>query len=568
MDATFLGGERQDMSSDGIALGQLEGVYPLLDLLQVGFVLVGPDGGVRHATGQGRSLLGRRRVDAAALAGVLGDLAADLVTPVLSGRVRATRWREHRFAAPDGGEIEIAVRSVAVDAAGARAALLAFYDISVEVGLHRRYKALLARQEAINDELRRRIAEELREHEDDLAQFGELLRVAPAIFASFVGEAGAAVAAIAAVAGAEALDDGAAITALRESHTLKGNARGLGLHFIAGRAHAVEDLIAEARREGAAAPPAELDPALSDLRRAIERAVAVRGGLAGDGDGGGGDGDDGAAALAEIGAALDLALAALDPGHPERARLVRARATARRLARIPLSQLLHYLRVTARAVAAATGHEAPMVEVRGGGVAVPRAVHDALHAALPHLVRNAIVHGLEPDGERIAAGKPAAGTITVEARVDGDRLVVTLTDDGRGIDRDRLAAALAATGGPDAARAVARRPPVPPRAVDPRRRRPRRRPRHGRARRPRRPGRDWRDPGRRQRARPGHDVHRDRAAARRLRRATRPRRRPRRGPGSRSRTGRGRGPAWSRRRRRRARALAPGRRRRSRSRPR
>jgi chemotaxis protein histidine kinase CheA len=449
MDATLLGGERQAMSSDGIALGQLEGVYPLLDLLQVGFVLVGPGGGVRHATGQARSLLGRRRVDAAALAEVLGDLAADLVTPVLSGRVRATRWREHRFAAPDGGEIEIAVRSVAVDADGARAALLAFYDISVEVGLHRRYKALLARQEAINDELRRRIAEELREHEDDLAQFGELLRVAPAIFASFVAEAGAAVAAIAVVAGAEALDDGAAITALRESHTLKGNARGLGLHFIAGRAHAVEDLIAEARRDGAAAPPAELDLALSDLRRAIERAVAVRGGLAGDGDGDGAgdDGDDGAAALTELGAALDLALAALDPGHPERARLERARATARRLARIPLSQLLHYLRVTARAVAASTGREAPIVEVRGGGVAVPRAVHDALHAALPHLVRNAIVHGLEPDGERIAAGKPAAGTITVDARVDGDRLVVTLTDDGRGIDRDRLAAALAATGG-------------------------------------------------------------------------------------------------------------------------
>jgi len=440
------------MSSDAIALGQLEGVYPLLDLLQVGFVLVGPDGAVRHVTGQAKSLLGRRRVDAAALAEALGGLADDLVAPVLSGRVRTTRWREHRFTAPGGGEVEVAVRSVAVDAGGARAALLALYDISVEVGLHRRYKALLARQEEINDELRRRIAEELREHEDDLAQFAELLKVAPAIFASFVAEAEAAVAAIAAVAGAATLDDAAAVVALREGHTLKGNARGLGLHFIAGRAHAVEELIAEARKEAVTAPPAELDAALADLRRAIDRAVAIRGGLAGDDDGDG-DGAAGAGAgeaaetLAEIGDALELALAALPPDHPERARLERARSSARRLARIPLSQLLHYLRITARAVAASTGHEAPMVEVRGGEVAVPRAVHDALQAALPHLVRNAIVHGLEPDAERIAAGKPAAGTIAVAARVDGDRLVVTLTDDGRGIDRAGLAAALAAAGG-------------------------------------------------------------------------------------------------------------------------
>jgi chemotaxis protein histidine kinase CheA len=87
--------------------------------------------------------------------------------------------------------------------------------------------------------------------------------------------------------------------------------------------------------------------------------------------------------------------------------------------------------------------------VRGGELAVPPAIHDALHAALPHLVRNAIVHGIEPGDQRTAQGKPAAGTITVDARLEpgGEALVVEIRDDGRGIDRDRLARALGEAGG-------------------------------------------------------------------------------------------------------------------------
>jgi chemotaxis protein histidine kinase CheA len=429
-------------STEGIRLEHLEGVYPLLELLQVGFVLIGPDGDVRHATSLARSLLGRRRIDGAQLREVLGDLDRELVAPILAGHVRQTRWREHRFATPRGGEMQVAVRTTAVEADGGRHVLLALYDVSVEVGLHRRYKEVVARQEASNEELRRRIAEELREHEDDLAQFGELLQIAPAIFASFVREAAAAVRAIEALASTRASDDDA-VRALRESHTVKGNARGLGLHFIAGRAHAVEDLIAAARDRGEAPPRAELAAAVGDLRRAIDRAGALRGGLEGAPDDGGPRG----AELAEIGAQLAAALAALDADHPARARVARAGAALERLARVPLSQLLHFVRVTARSVAAASGADVPAVDVRGGELAVPPAVHDALHAALPHLVRNAIVHGIEPGDQRAALGKPAAGTITVDARVDGDALVVEIKDDGRGIDRDRLARALGDAGG-------------------------------------------------------------------------------------------------------------------------
>jgi two-component system chemotaxis sensor kinase CheA len=51
-----------------------------------------------------------------------------------------------------------------------------------------------------------------------------------------------------------------------------------------------------------------------------------------------------------------------------------------------------------------------------------------------HLVRNAADHGIESAADRRQAGKPDAGVITVEASRAGDRLVITVSDDGRGID--------------------------------------------------------------------------------------------------------------------------------------
>jgi two-component system, chemotaxis family, sensor kinase CheA len=57
---------------------------------------------------------------------------------------------------------------------------------------------------------------------------------------------------------------------------------------------------------------------------------------------------------------------------------------------------------------------------------------------LVHMVRNALDHGLEPAAERIAAGKPEAGTLRLRAYHQGSSLVIELKDDGRGIDPDRI----------------------------------------------------------------------------------------------------------------------------------
>jgi hypothetical protein len=72
-------------------------------------------------------------------------------------------------------------------------------------------------------------------------------------------------------------------------------------------------------------------------------------------------------------------------------------------------------------------------------------------SAMAHAVRNAVDHGLEGASERIACGKPAIGTLTLEARESAGELVVEIRDDGRGIDWERLRAKALAAGLPAAA---------------------------------------------------------------------------------------------------------------------
>jgi two-component system chemotaxis sensor kinase CheA len=71
---------------------------------------------------------------------------------------------------------------------------------------------------------------------------------------------------------------------------------------------------------------------------------------------------------------------------------------------------------------------------RGETTELDKTILDRLFEPLLHVVRNAIDHGVEPPHERRAAGKPEVATIAIEAERAGDRFVVKITDDGRGID--------------------------------------------------------------------------------------------------------------------------------------
>jgi two-component system chemotaxis sensor kinase CheA len=75
----------------------------------------------------------------------------------------------------------------------------------------------------------------------------------------------------------------------------------------------------------------------------------------------------------------------------------------------------------------------------GQDTELDRTVIDALGDPIVHLVRNALDHGLESAEERVAAGKPPTGTIEIAARHAGSSIVISVRDDGRGIDPERVA---------------------------------------------------------------------------------------------------------------------------------
>ena len=79
-------------------------------------------------------------------------------------------------------------------------------------------------------------------------------------------------------------------------------------------------------------------------------------------------------------------------------------------------------------------------QIRGEQTGVDRDILDKLEAPLSHLIRNAIDHGIESPGERIADGKSPSGSIVLEARHRAGMLQILITDDGRGIDVERLRA--------------------------------------------------------------------------------------------------------------------------------
>lgn len=78
------------------------------------------------------------------------------------------------------------------------------------------------------------------------------------------------------------------------------------------------------------------------------------------------------------------------------------------------------------------------LEIVGRNTEMDRDIAGVLDSPLGHLLRNAVDHGMETPDVRRAAGKPEEGTILLEAKHRGGALVVTVKDDGKGIDVDRL----------------------------------------------------------------------------------------------------------------------------------
>jgi two-component system chemotaxis sensor kinase CheA len=116
---------------------------------------------------------------------------------------------------------------------------------------------------------------------------------------------------------------------------------------------------------------------------------------------------------------------------------------------LPFVQACDALHRTVRDLAARERKPTELV-IQGGEIELDRSIIDGLRAPLLHLVRNAVDHGIESADERSSASKPPRATITIAAALRGDRVEVTVRDDGRGIDVDRIRDRLRQNGMPAA----------------------------------------------------------------------------------------------------------------------
>jgi two-component system chemotaxis sensor kinase CheA len=106
----------------------------------------------------------------------------------------------------------------------------------------------------------------------------------------------------------------------------------------------------------------------------------------------------------------------------------------------PVEPLFLQLGRHIRELAASLGRDV-QVEIQAESCNLDRRIVRALRESLVHLVRNAVDHGIEPPVDRIAAGKPAIGTIVLRAEQIGQRLRIEVRDDGSGVSRDAVFAA-------------------------------------------------------------------------------------------------------------------------------
>ncbi|SNS71089.1 two-component system, chemotaxis family, sensor kinase CheA [Noviherbaspirillum humi] len=111
----------------------------------------------------------------------------------------------------------------------------------------------------------------------------------------------------------------------------------------------------------------------------------------------------------------------------------------------PVGRLFQKFPRLVRELARDLGKEVELV-IEGAETEVDRVVVDSLYDPLVHMLRNALDHGVEEGAERTAAGKPSKATILLKAWQEGSSVMIELSDDGKGMDPNKLRAKAIAKG--------------------------------------------------------------------------------------------------------------------------
>ncbi|BAI74405.1 two-component system, chemotaxis family, sensor kinase (plasmid) [Azospirillum sp. B510] len=106
---------------------------------------------------------------------------------------------------------------------------------------------------------------------------------------------------------------------------------------------------------------------------------------------------------------------------------------------MPVESLFGRFRRLVRDLSQDLGKEV-VLTMSGEETELDKTMIERLNDPLVHIIRNSLDHGLEPAAERVAAGKPPQGRIHLSARHAGTRVLMSIRDDGRGLDRERIRA--------------------------------------------------------------------------------------------------------------------------------
>jgi chemosensory pili system protein ChpA (sensor histidine kinase/response regulator) len=122
------------------------------------------------------------------------------------------------------------------------------------------------------------------------------------------------------------------------------------------------------------------------------------------------------------------------------ARLTRAlQANLMRIRMVPFASVSERLFRIVRQAAKETEKRA-VLDIKGGQVEVDRSVLERITAPFEHMLRNSVAHGIETPAERVAKGKPELGEVRIEVRQEGNEIVLSVVDDGAGLNFERIRA--------------------------------------------------------------------------------------------------------------------------------
>jgi two-component system chemotaxis sensor kinase CheA len=105
---------------------------------------------------------------------------------------------------------------------------------------------------------------------------------------------------------------------------------------------------------------------------------------------------------------------------------------------VAIGEIFRRMPFVVRDLARETGRSVNVV-IAGHDTKIDKFLVERMMDPVLHIVRNAVSHGIEPPGERQAAGKPPAGTLRLHAAASGETVTIEIADDGRGIDAERVA---------------------------------------------------------------------------------------------------------------------------------